>query len=1063
VATVSLTVTPVNDAPVAVAGTASGAEDTVINGSVAASDIDSSMLTYSLVQPASHGTVSLNPDGSYSYTPGANYAGADSFSFTASDGSLDSNVATVSLTVTPVNDAPVAVAGTASGAEDTVINGSVAASDIDSSTLTYSLVQPASHGTVSLNPDGSYSYTPGANYAGADSFSFTASDGSLDSNVATVSLTVTPVNDAPVAVAGTASGAEDTVINGSVAASDIDSSMLTYSLVQPASHGTVSLNPDGSYSYTPGANYAGADSFSFTASDGSLDSNVATVSLTVTPVNDAPVAVAGTASGAEDTVINGSVAASDIDSSMLTYSLVQPASHGTVSLNPDGSYSYTPGANYAGADSFSFTASDGSLDSNVATVSLTVTPVNDAPVAVAGTASGAEDTVINGSVAASDIDSSTLTYSLVQPASHGTVSLNPDGSYSYTPGANYAGADSFSFTASDGSLDSNVATVSLTVTPVNDAPVAVAGTASGAEDTVINGSVAASDIDSSTLTYSLVQPASHGTVSLNPDGSYSYTPGANYAGADSFSFTASDGSLDSNVATVSLTVTPVNDAPVAVAGTASGAEDTVINGSVAASDIDSSTLTYSLVQPASHGTVSLNPDGSYSYTPGANYAGADSFSFTASDGSLDSNVATVSLTVTPVNDALSGSLNVAGELRQGQALTLLSFSVDDPDGNGPTTVAWLREGRPIEGANGNSYLLVAADVGSTISVEISYTDGEGNLERMRSGSTDIVLATNAAAAAASPTFVAFQSAGGTTDVTAASNTLKILTGTSGDDKLLGTGGTDIFTPSLGNDSIDAGAGQDTVVLPMFPNVYDLSEDSAGHVIGAYAGNTLVLNDVEFVQFGTTYQTNLPLSELVSGHAQSQLALLTDLYLAFFGRPPDVTGLEFWQEKLLEDHWSLTALAIEFAWSTEAQALFPPTASTREFVRSVYVNCFGREPDASGWDYWAERLDGLAITDLDDRGAFVGEFIQGAYAPTSGEDDRALLAIRHDAALYYVNKLAINPSEGFDPAISALLARVTGDAGTEDRAEDVIDHAFANPVTLTGVMTDQTLLDSIWGG
>jgi VCBS repeat-containing protein len=170
--------------------------------------------------------------------------------------------------------------------------------------------------------------------------------------------------------------------------------------------------------------------------------------------------------------------------------------------------------------------------------------------------------------------------------------------------------------------------------------VASTGTASGAEDTVINGTAVASDIDSATLTYSLVQQAAHGTVSVNANGSYSYTPQLNYFGADSFTFRASDGSLDSNVATVTLTVTPVNDAPVAVAGTASGAEDTVISGSVAASDVDSATLTYSLVQPASHGTVSLNPDGSYSYTPQPNYNGPDSFTFRASDGSLDSNVAT---------------------------------------------------------------------------------------------------------------------------------------------------------------------------------------------------------------------------------------------------------------------------------------------------------------------------------------------------------------------------------------------------------------------------------------
>ena len=138
------------------------------------------------------------------------------------------------------------------------------------------------------------------------------------------------------------------------------------------------------------------------------------------------------------------------------------------------------------------------------------------------------------------------------------------------------------------------------------------------------------------------------------------------------------------------------------------------------------------------------------------------------------------------------------------------------------------------------------------------------------------------------------------------------------------------------------------------------------------------------------------------------------------------------------------------------------ASNREFVQTVYLNSFGRQPDALGWDYWTDRLDGLGVTDLNDRGAFVGELILGAYAPTSGEEDRSLLTNRHEAAMYYVNRLSATPAEGFDTAINTLLARVTGDALTEDKAEDVIDHAFANPVTLSGIMNDQALLDSIWG-
>jgi hypothetical protein len=288
----------------------------------------------------------------------------------------------------------------------------------------------------------------------------------------------------------------------------------------------------------------------------------------------------------------------------------------------------------------------------------------------------------------------------------------------------------------------------------------------------------------------------------------------------------------------------------------------------------------------------------------------------------------------------------------------------------------------------------------------------------------------------------------------------------GNDVLNGGAGNDALDAGAGNDVVNAGAGVDTVILPMFPNVYSLSENPVGHVVGSYGTSTrysLVLNDVEWAQFGNTCQTTISLGTLVSGEAQLQLGRLTDLYLAFFGRAPDVGGLEYWQERLLEEGRDFATISKDFAWSDEAQALYPVGGSNREFVRTVYLNCFAREPDAGGWDYWTGRLDGLGVTDLNDRGAFVGEVILGAYATSSGPEDRALLTHRHEAAMYYANKLAVAPAEGFDAAINTLLTRVTGDAATEDKAEDVIDYAFANPVTLTGIMTDQALLDSIWGG
>src|SRR5262249_21174662 len=154
--------------------------------------------------------------------------------------------------------------------------------------------------------------------------------------------------------------------------------------------------------------FNGRDGFFFRANDGALDSNIARIILTVTPVNDAPVAQDGSAEGNEDTPITGALVATDIDSPVLTYNVVTQAAHGTVVLDPAATFLYTQHADFNGSDSFAFSANDGSLDSNIASVSLTVHPVNDAPVAQDGSARGDEDTKIFGMLIATDIDSPTL-------------------------------------------------------------------------------------------------------------------------------------------------------------------------------------------------------------------------------------------------------------------------------------------------------------------------------------------------------------------------------------------------------------------------------------------------------------------------------------------------------------------------------------------------------------------------------------------------------------------------------------------------------------------------------
>jgi hypothetical protein len=215
---------------------------------------------------------------------------------------------------------------------------------------------------------------------------------------------------------------------------------------------------------------------------------------------------------------------------------------------------------------------------------------------------------------------------------------------------------------------------------------------------------------------------------------------------------------------------------------------------------------------------------------------------------------------------------------------------------------------------------------------------------------------------------------------------------------------------------------DTVILPMFPNVFSLTESTPGQVTGSYGAappTPWCSTTSSSCSSAPPFQTTIALSTLVSGEAQLQLGRLTDLYLAFFGRAPDVGGLEYWQENCwrragLCHH--LQGLRLEHRGPGAV-----PRGRQQPGVRAHGVpQLLRREPDAGGWDYWTGRLDGLGVTDLNDRGAFVGEVILGAYAPSSGAEDRALLTNRHEAAMYYVNRLAVDPAEGFDAAINTLL-------------------------------------------
>jgi VCBS repeat-containing protein len=668
-----------NDAPVARADAVVTIEDRAVAIAPLSndSDADGDPLSLLRVSNPTHGSLTANADGSFTYTPHANYFGADSFTYRVSDGEALSQIVTVSIAVAPVNDAPVAVSDAATTDEDVTTTVDVLGndSDVEGDALSPAVVDGPAHGTAVVNADGTIIYTPAANYYGDDSFTYEVSDGHGGvSGVATVSVRVAPVNDAPVTENDSATTAEDTPVTLNLLAndSDVDGDALSADVLSGPSHGRLSVNTDGSFTYTPDANYNGSDSFTYRVSDGSLSSGAATVSLTVTPVNDAPVSAADLYATNEDTAVTVVAAGvlandSDLDGDALTAVLVSGPSDGSLTLNADGSFTYTPAANFHGTDSFSYRSDDGALAGTVSVVTIDVAAVNDAPAASDDHYATTEDGSLNVSAGTgvlgndADVDGDALTAVLVSGPSSGSLVLHPNGSFLYTPDANFNGSDGFTYRAEDGSGEGNVATVAIEVASANDGPVAVADVVNVNEDATATGNVLANDTDvedGRPGRAELVNGPTRGTLTLNADGSFSYTPGANYFGTDSFIYRAVDAGGAASEAVVIIRISEVNDSPVAADDAATVANDAELQGGVLPNDVDpdnedglagnEDTLSAELVSGTSHGALTFGSDGRFTYRANAGFTGTDTFTYRVRDGrGLAGTVATVSIEVTP--------------------------------------------------------------------------------------------------------------------------------------------------------------------------------------------------------------------------------------------------------------------------------------------------------------------------------------------------------------------------------------------------------------------------------
>jgi len=747
IATFTIEITAVNDVPSAINASVSLNEDSSVNGILPASDPDGDSLGFSIVTNGSKGrAVITNPaTGAFTYTPNKDATGSDSFTFKVSDGTVDSNIATVTVTINPINDPPTVTNSSISTDENQGVSGQLTARDPDGDPLTFSIVTNGSKGSAVITSPatGAFTYTPNKDATGSDSFTFKVNDGTVDSNTATVAVSIAVINEPPTATGSSISTDENQPVSGQLTASDPDGDPLTFSIVANGSKGSavITNQATGAFTYTPNKDETGSDSFTFKANDGTVDSNIAQVSVTINAVNDPPTASGTSVTTKENQTVSGQLTASDADGDSLTFSIVTNGSKGVVVITNQatGAFTYTPNKDATGSDSFTFKVNDGTVDSNIATVTVTINAVNDPPTATGSSISTDENQPVSGQLTANDPDGDPLTYSIVGNGSKGSAMLTnaATGAYTYTPNKDATGSDLFTFKVNDGTADSNTATVTVSIAIVNEPPTATGSAVSTDKNQAVSGQLTASDPDGDPLTYSIVANGSKGSaVITNPaTGAFTYTPNNDQTGSDPFTFKVNDGTVDSNIATVAVTINAINTAPVASNNSFSTEINVPYSGNLLASDPDGDPLTFTIFTNASKGSAAITnaATGAFTYTPKKNKTGSDSFTFKVNDGTTYSNVATVAVTINETNEAptaagitVSTDMNtpVGGELPAG-----------DPDGD------VLTYSIVINGSKGSAKIINPANGAFTYTPEENKSGSDSFTYKVNDGTVDSNTAT----------------------------------------------------------------------------------------------------------------------------------------------------------------------------------------------------------------------------------------------------------------------------------------------------------------------------------
>ncbi|MDA8944545.1 tandem-95 repeat protein [Porticoccaceae bacterium] len=579
----------------------------------------------------------------------------------------------------------------------------------------------------------------------------------------------------------TGAGNEDSIISGTLTATDVEGLSGSYFNVTSApTNGIASIGSgNGIWQYTPNSNYFGEDQFTVTVTDDLDGTTDQVISITVNSVDDAALFSGDTSAiGDEDTQISGTLQATDAEglNDDSYYTVTEDPLHGTATIDQtSGFWQYTPQSNYFGLDAFTITVTDDSDGTSAQTINISLGAVNDAPIITSNAlAIATENQLYSYSVTTSDVDGDTLSLSVTSIPDW--LSFNAaTGILSGTPAHMHAeiGTHGVVIRADDG-IDSFEQSFTITVEDVNNPPNVTLIASNFIEDAgglVAGVSAAASyqieDLDGDELTVTFEQGTNGNnhysldtaeqkifltqvgidTINLgNPLDSISLTVVEVQTGGSSVS------------ATVTPSVTPSNDRPTAISKTGASAVEATEQIqtqtiTLEGTDEDSGALTIFLItglplngylKDDNNQITSVSPESPYKILGTLTYISTsdtetnDSFTFKVNDGQLDSEVVTVSITITPVNDAPSGEVTISGIVAEGQTLTA-KHKLTDADGLGTVSFQWRADNQNIAGADQSTYQLTQADINKVISVIASYTDDGETLESVSSANTSALI------------------------------------------------------------------------------------------------------------------------------------------------------------------------------------------------------------------------------------------------------------------------------------------------------------------------------------